>query len=197
MSVSISRITAGGDDAVACVIPAAGAGTRFGQPKAEAEVEPGVRFLDRVVARAAECGAMPVVAIVSAGVRVPAPAVAVEGSAKGDQLGSIRRGLARLASSGARGALVWPVDHPYVAVSTARAVVDAFRRSDAPIVVPVFKGKRGHPALFARETWLDLMTAADGGARFVVHRYGSLVLEVVVEDPNVLRDVDTRADLIV
>lgn len=184
-------------DAIACVIPAAGAGIRFGQPKAEAEVEPGVRFLDRVVARAVECGASPVIAVVSAGVRVPAPAIAVDGSSKGDQLGSIRRGLARLASSGVRGTLVWPVDHPYVAVATARAVVDEYRRSRSPIVVPIFEGRRGHPVLFARDTWLDLMTAADGGARSVVHRYGSLVLEVVVDDPNVLRDVDARTDLIV
>jgi molybdenum cofactor cytidylyltransferase len=181
----------------ACVIPAAGAGTRFGEPKAEAEVEPGVRFLDRVIARAVECGASPVVAVVVSGVRVPAPAVSVTGTPKSDQLGSIRRGLAQLASSSVRGALVWPVDHPYVAVTTARAVVDGFQRSGAPIVVPIFEGKRGHPALFSRETWLDLMTAADGGARSVVHRYGDLVLEVAVDDPNVLRDVDTRADLIV
>lgn len=181
----------------ACVIPAAGAGTRFGQPKAEAEIEPGVRFLDRVVASAAECGATPVVAVVGSGVSVPAPAVAVEGSARGDQLGSIRRGLARLASSGVGSTLVWPVDHPYVAVTTALAVIDGYRRSGAPIVVPTFEGKRGHPTLFAREIWLDLMTAGDGGARTVVHRYDSLVLEVAVDDPNVLRDVDTRADLLV
>jgi molybdenum cofactor cytidylyltransferase len=89
------------------------------------------------------------------------------------------------------------VDHPYVAVTTAQAVVEGHRSTGAPIVVPVYEGKRGHPVLFARETWLDVMTAADGGARSVVHRYGDLVLEIAVDDPNVLRDVDTRADLIV
>jgi CTP:molybdopterin cytidylyltransferase MocA len=116
---------------------------------------------------------------------------------KGDQLASVRRGLARLASTPARSTLLWPVDHPYVAVTTAQAVVEGYRRSGAPVVVPVYEGRRGHPVLFARETWLDLMTAADGGARSVVHRYGDLVLEITVDDPNVLRDVDTRADLIV
>ena len=149
------------------------------------------------MARAVESGAQPVVAVVASGVRVPAPAVAVDGTSKGDQLGSIRRGLARLASSNVQSTLVWPVDHPYVAVTTVQSVVDGYRRSRAPVVVPIFEGKRGHPVLFAREAWLDLMTASDGGARSVVHRYGSLVLEVVVSDPNVLRDVDTRADLIV
>ena len=181
----------------ACVIPAAGEGKRFGHPKAEVELEAGVRFLDRVIGLAAACGAQPIVAVVRPGVLVPAPAVPVDGAATGDQIGSIRRGLARLASTGATSTLVWPVDHPYVAVATASAVVDGFRRSGAPIVVPIFQGRRGHPVLFARETWLDLMTAADGGARSVVHRHGSAVLEVEVDDPNVLRDVDTRADLLV
>jgi CTP:molybdopterin cytidylyltransferase MocA len=184
-------------ESYACVIPAAGAGVRFGAPKASAEIEPGVRFLDRVVALAVESGADPVVAVVAPGVRVPSPALSVDGSAKGDQLASLRRGLARLASTSVRGTLLWPVDHPYVAVTTARALIDGHRRSGSPIVVPIFEGRRGHPVLFARETWLDLMTAADGGARSVVQRYGALVLEVAVDDPNVLRDVDTRADLIV
>lgn len=183
--------------AFACVIPAAGEGRRFGQPKAEAELEDGIRFLDRVIALAAACGAHPIVAVVRPGVHVPTPGVSVDGSATGDQIGSIRRGLARLASSNTRSTLVWPVDHPYVAVATASAVVDGFRRSGAPIVVPIFQGRRGHPVLFARETWLDLMTAADGGARSVVQRHGPAVLEVEVDDPNVLRDVDTRADLLV
>jgi CTP:molybdopterin cytidylyltransferase MocA len=190
-------MTTGEPRTFACVIPAAGEGARFGHPKAEAELAPGVRFLDRVVAIAAGCGADPIVAVVRPGVLVPAPAVQVDGSPTGDQIGSIRRGLARLASSSVRGTLVWPVDHPYVAVATANAVADGFRRSGAPIVVPIFEGRRGHPVLFARETWLDLMTAADGGARSVVHRHGAAVLEVEVDDPNVLRDVDTRADLIV
>ena len=181
----------------ACVIPAAGMGRRFGGPKAEAEISPGVRFLDRVVALAAQSGAEPVVAVVMPGVRVPREAVAVEGSPKGDQLASVRRGLARLAGTPARSTLLWPVDHPYVAVTTATVVVEGHRRTGAPVVVPVYEGRRGHPVLFARETWLDLMTAADGGARSVVHRYGNLVLEIAVDDPNVLRDVDTRADLIV
>ena len=181
----------------ACVIPAAGLGLRFGQPKAEAEIAPGVRFLDRVVSLALQCGADPIIAVIGPGVRAPGSAVAVEGSPSGDQLASVRRGLARLASNPARSALLWPVDHPYVAVTTAKAVVEGHRGTGAPIVVPVYDGRRGHPVLFARETWLDLMTATEGGARSVVHRYGDLVLEIAVDDPNVLRDVDTRADLIV
>jgi CTP:molybdopterin cytidylyltransferase MocA len=105
-------MTTGERRTFACVIPAAGEGARFGHPKAEAELAPGVRFLDRVVALAAGCGADPIVAVVRPGVLVPAPAVRVDGSPTGDQIGSIRRGLSRLASSSVRGTLDWTVDHP-------------------------------------------------------------------------------------
>ena len=91
--------------------------------------------------------------------------------------------------------LVWPVDHPIVLATSALAVVDAARRTGAPIVVPVHDGKRGHPVWFARETWRELMTVADGGARAVVHAYGARVHEVPVSDAGVRRDIDTKGDL--
>ena len=180
----------------ACVVLAAGAGTRFGEPKATAEVRPGVRLLDAVVALAAAAESDPIVAVVQPGVSVPPPARAVSsGNPRAEQISSLRLGLAQLANAPAAAALVWPVDHPLVMLESVLALVDAHQRTGAPIVVPVYHGRRGHPALFARETWRELMTVADGGARAVVHAYGTRVHEVPVDDPGVLRDIDTRADL--
>jgi CTP:molybdopterin cytidylyltransferase MocA len=112
-----------------------------------------------------------------------------------EQVSSLRLGLAQLANTDAQGVLVWPVDHPFALPTSAFAVVDAAQRTGAPIVVPVHAGKRGHPVWFARETWRELMTVADGGARAVVHAYGAAVVEVPVPDAGVLRDIDTRGDL--
>lgn len=180
----------------ACVIPGAGDGTRFGQPKAEAEITPGERFIDRVVRVAIASGANPVLAVVRRGVRVNPPAVAVDGERTTDQLSSVRRGLARLAGTPARGVLLWPVDHPYVTLPAVLAIVDAFRATAALIVVPVYEGQRGHPIMFSRECWRELMTA-DGsdGAPEMMRRFESSVYEVAVSDREVLRDVNTRADL--
>ena len=75
------------------------------------------------------------------------------------------------------------------------AVVDAARRTGAPIVVPVHDGRRGHPVWFARETWRELMTVTDGGARAVVRAYCERVHEVAVSDVGIARDIDTKADL--
>ena len=78
-------------------------------------------------------------------------------------------------------------DHPFVALGSVLALIDAHQRTGAPIIIPVYEGRRGHPALFARETWRELVTVADGGARTVVHAYGARVHEVGVGDPAVLR----------
>lgn len=179
-----------------CVVLAAGAGSRFGEPKAGALVREGVRFLDTVCEVAHWAGADPIVAVVPPGMVAP-PGVrpVVNADAAGEQVTSLRLGLAQLANAPAEGALVWPVDHPFVRVESVLAVLDTAWRTGAPIVVPVHEGRRGHPTWFARGTWRELMTVPAGGARAVVHAYGARVGEVRVADGGVLRDIDTLADL--
>jgi molybdenum cofactor cytidylyltransferase len=179
-----------------CVVLAAGAGTRFGEPKAGAIVRDGVRFIDAVVETARLAGADPIVVVVPAGFAAPTGTrVVVNADATGEQIKSVRLGLAQLTNSAAAGALLWPVDHPFVRLESALAVLDAAKRTGAPIVIPTYDGQRGHPAWFVRDTWRELVTVADGGARAVVRAYGSRVNEVAVTDAGVVRDVDTPADL--
>ena len=180
----------------AAIVLAAGAGRRFGQPKVSATLPDGRRFLNVVVEHCRTCGADPVVVVVPSAADAPnGVRVVVNANASGEQVTSLRLGLAQLANSNAGGALVWPVDHPFALATSGLAVVDAARRTKAPIVVPVHEGTRGHPVWFARDTWRELMTVAQGGARAVVHAYGTRVQEVTVSDEGVRRDVDTPADL--
>ena len=180
----------------AAIVLAAGAGTRFGEPKVNALLPDGRRFIDVVVEHCRTAGADPVIAVVPPGTDAPARARAVVNTKpKAEQVTSLRLGLAQLANADATGVLVWPVDHPFARAESALAVVDAARRTGAPIVVPVTQDGRGHPVWFSRETWRELMTVADGGARAVVRSYGARVLEVPVGDAGIRRDIDTREDL--
>ena len=155
----------------------------------------GERFLDAVVRVATEAGLSPIVAVVQPSVAVPASAVSVTNSQqRSEQSASLRLALARLANDAAQAVIMWPVDHPFVLLSSVLALVDAFKRTRAPIVLPVFEGRRGHPVLFARSVWQDLMTAT-GGARTVVHAHAEDVIEVRVPDEAVTRDIDTRSDM--
>lgn len=181
---------------VAAIIIGAGAGTRFGEPKAAAALHDGRRFLDAVAATARDAGCNPIVAVLPPGVEAPAGVRAAVNSEPGsEQVASVRIGLAKLVNTDAAGVLLWPVDHPFVSIESVLALLDCARRTGAPIVIPTFEGRRGHPAFFRRDTWLELMTVTDGGARAVVRAYGDRAITIPVRDRGVVRDIDTRADL--
>ena len=182
--------------AIACVILAAGAGSRFGEPKGGAELRPGVRFVDAVAETARSAGAAPVIVVAPPGLPLPTGTIGVTNpDPRGEQIQSLRLGLAQLVSVAVGGALAWPVDHPFVDVAAVRSIMDAAKRTGAPIVLPVFEGRRGHPVYFSRDCWRDLATVREGGARAVVHARAAEIVEVSVNNIGVVRDIDTRADM--
>jgi len=91
--------------------------------------------------------------------------------------------------------VVWlPLDHPMVSPDVVRTVVAAARSGDAAVTLPVSNGRRGHPAVFARQVFEALQDPElEGGARTVVHRCvdAGTALLVDTDDPGVLMDVDT------
>ena len=175
---------------------AAGHGTRFGEPKAQARLASGERFLDAVVRVATEADLSPIVAVVPRGLEAPSPARAlVNPNPRSEQAASLRLALASLANDPAEAVCVWPVDHPFVNVLSVLALMDAFKRTHAPVVLPTHEGRRGHPVIFARAVWLELMTTTAGGARTVVHAHAADVAEVPVTDDGVSRAIDVRSDM--
>ena len=107
-------------------------------------------------------------------------------------IGSIRAGLASVARHPVDGILVWPVDRPHVQVATITALCAVQTANDHPIIIPRHAGRRGHPVIFRRAVFDELLNAPDGeGARAVVHKDPSRVLELEVDDPAVIQDVNT------
>lgn len=103
---------------------------------------------------------------------------------------SIATGVAE--RSGAPGWLVLPGDMPLVRPSTLLAVAAAL--AEHPVAYAQYKGRRGHPVAFGSELYSELVTlSGDEGARRLVSRYPAHGVEV--DDPGVLVDVDTPADL--
>jgi molybdenum cofactor cytidylyltransferase len=96
------------------------------------------------------------------------------------------------ARANASGWLILPGDMPLVQPATLVAV--AAQLEHHPVVCAHYKGRRGHPVGFSSELYSELaMLSGDEGARRLVARYPALGLEV--DDPGVLVDVDTEADL--
>jgi molybdenum cofactor cytidylyltransferase len=111
------------------------------------------------------------------------------------QLSSIKAGI-RAVAPDASAALIHLTDHPTVKAETFAAVVDAYRQSKKPIVIARHGGRRGHPVLFDRSLFAELLDAPeDQGARVVVNADASRVVYVDVDDPGILLDLDTPEDL--
>lgn len=180
---------------IAGIVLAAGRSRRMGEPKPFLRLG-GFTFLERAV-RALRDGGCDPVWVVAADERVAEAAaalgarVALNPEPDSEQLHSLRIGLRTLPAD-AEAAAVLPVDIPEA--DAVRAVVDAFRATRAPVVVPAREGKHGHPVLFARATWPELLGAElPDGARTVVHAHAHDRVEVPVAAlPN---DVDTPDDL--
>jgi molybdenum cofactor cytidylyltransferase len=111
------------------------------------------------------------------------------------QLSSIKAGIRALPSD-ASAALIHLTDHPTVKAETFAGVVEAHRRSRKPIVIARHDGHRGHPVLFERSIFAELLDAPeDQGARVVVNANASRVVYTDVDDPGILLDLDTPEDL--
>lgn len=87
------------------------------------------------------------------------------------------------------------VDHPLITSEMVDRIVTAFRETNSPIVVPTCAGRRGHPTLFARPVFQELLDApSDQGARHVVRADATRVLELELADPAILTRIDTPED---
>ena len=108
------------------------------------------------------------------------------------QLSSIQAALRNLAEGEATdGMMLFLVDHPFISTVLVDRLVNEFYRSGKPLVLPVFGGKRGHPVIFARWLYQELLEAPlDKGARTVVWAHGDEVREVPTEQEGVVLNLN-------
>ena len=180
------------------VVVAAGRGSRFGGPLHKLE-QPfaGHTVLAATVRRAIETQ-LPVVVVTIealaaqvAGQLAQRDIVVLSESEAARGMGnSIAAGVAE--RSGAPGWLVLPGDMPLVRPDSILAVASALEQR--VIVFAQHRGRRGHPVGFAAELYSELiLLSGNEGARRITARYPAFGQEL--DDPGVLTDIDTQADL--
>ena len=98
---------------------------------------------------------------------------------------ALRRGAARV--------VVMLGDLPFVRADTVARVAAAAAAPDA-IAAPAWHGERGHPVVFGA-AHLPMLAAASGdrGAGALLRTHAVTIVDV--DDPGILRDIDTPADL--
>jgi molybdenum cofactor cytidylyltransferase len=184
---------------VAGIVLAAGRSRRMGQPKPLLQVG-GESFISHAVTTLVHGGCHPVFAVTAADATEAArqaegagARVVLNAAPESEQIDSLRLALA--AADDADAVLILPVDHPLIRSDTVSALIHAFARTGRPAVRVRFRGTPGHPALFARSLYPELKAPLSAGAQEVLDRHGDQVLDVEVDDPGVLSDIDTPDDL--
>ncbi|MEK7210601.1 MAG: nucleotidyltransferase family protein, partial [Candidatus Binatota bacterium] len=90
------------------------------------------------------------------------------------------------------GILVHLVDHPFVSLALVDQMIERFYASKKLIVVPRYKGRRGHPVLFSSGLFAELLnTPLEQGAKAVVHAHRDETLEIETDYEGVIIDIDT------
>jgi CTP:molybdopterin cytidylyltransferase MocA len=192
---------------IAGLVLAAGAGTRFGGPKALATHADGTPWLVSAIRALADAGCSPVLVVLGAR---GDEAEAVLASAA--DLGDVRAlhaddwatGLSASLRAGLRAAAaldppplalaVAPVDVPDLDAATVLRVLDAGPVDPATLRQAVFRGRPGHPALLGRAHWAALAASAhgDSGARGYLAEHGALLVEAADLTTGADVDVDPR-----
>ena len=187
---------------IVAVVLSAGESSRMGSPKALLPIS-GMPFIEEIV-RALKGTKVDEILVVlghhAAEIQeriahLPITVVVNEDYKKG-QLSSLVAALrslqSRTDSAKIDGLLVHLVDHPFISPPLVDEMIDRFYQSRKLIVVPRCRGRRGHPVLFSRALFSELLsTPVDQGAKAVVHAHRDQTLEVETEYEGVTIDIDT------
>jgi molybdenum cofactor cytidylyltransferase len=188
------------------VLPAAGNSTRMGRPKLLLPFG-GRTVLEGAISALRQAGVDQVLVVVGAHVPELA-AVATQAGAlvsrlteeTADMRATVERGLhwleGRFSPQPEDAWLLCPADHPTLdPVVVRQLLVARAEQPQASIFIPIFDGRRGHPALIG---WRHVaaMRALPAGVGFNVYlrQQAGATREVNVTSVDVLRDLDTPED---
>jgi molybdenum cofactor cytidylyltransferase len=183
---------------LAAVVPAAGLSRRMGREKILLPFGRST-LLETILATLATAGVTQVVAVLRPDLpeaadraRRSGARVVLNPHPEEEMLESIRLGLLEIPSDVAA-VFIWPADHP--AVSAGTVAMLARSADPARALIPSWRSRHGHPALVGRNLLSSIGEIPPGeGLRHLWRTKSEAVVEVAVEDPGVVRNVDTPED---
>jgi molybdenum cofactor cytidylyltransferase len=187
---------------IVAVILSAGESSRMGRPKALLPID-GVRFVEKIVSALKSTDVGNIIVVLGHNAEEMRQKISdlpvtilINHDYKQGQLSSLQVAISHLESSSkgspVDGILVHLVDHPYISATLVDLMIKRFYETKKLIVVPRFQGRRGHPVIFARALFSELLAAGpDQGAKPVVHAHRDDTLEIDTGDEGVLIDIDT------
>jgi molybdenum cofactor cytidylyltransferase len=182
------------------VILAAGDSSRMGYPKALLPLGDEI-FLNAVLRKIEKLGLpVPVVVLGRDAARIQPmieehrTRILLNQAPDRGQLSSIQLALADV-DPHFIGCLIWPVDQPGVPESIVGDLVELFLSSGAMMALPRCGDKKGHPAIFHRSLFKELMAIPPSeGAKNLVLKYQTQTAVLQTAEPSTIQDIDTPED---
>jgi len=86
-------------------------------------------------------------------------------------------------------------DQPSVSKEVIDKIVDAYQKTGKGIVLPVYEKERGHPVIIDMKYKDEVESLSpDIGLRGTVYSHPEDILEVEVDTPEILQDIDDETD---
>jgi len=186
---------------LAAVILSGGASSRMGSPKALLPYQ-GRPFLEHLleVVQNPKIGVRRVVLgahaePITRAIDLDPDEIVINHEWEKGQLSSIQAGLRSL-PRGTDGMVLCLIDHPLISAKLVDALIDQFYATRAPIVLPMFEGKRGHPVIFSETLYEELHRApADVGARSVVWAHAKEISELATVEEGCILNLNDPGTL--
>lgn len=173
------------------IILCAGASQRMGEPKWKALIE-GKSFLQLIIAAFNNAGIEHILAVF----RKPLPDIQtciplLNPNPERGQLSSLKTALYELPPG--HPFMMQLVDRPLVKSRTFKTMISEY---DGNIVIPAFKGRKGHPVIFPPQMRQILLDCDDScGIRAGIQAWKGEIKILEVNDEAVLWNIDTKEDL--
>lgn len=120
--------------------------------------------------------------------------IVVNDNWKEGQIESLRTGIRNL-SSKCEGFMFTLVDHPLVTLFTYKILVEIWVCDKSRIVLPSYNMRKGHPAIFPGFLFDEILSRKlPGGAREILKENREIIRFVTVDDPGIVKDIDTIED---
>ena len=183
----------------AAIVPAAGKGERFGGAKLVARIGRDT-MLDRTLRSLFDAAIDLAIVVTAPDADLAAVAGLADPRVRRVQNPDPSRGMfssiqCALESAEGDPLIVLPADMPFVRSATVAAVIAECVQSKQ-IAMPSYGGKRGHPVAFPASVRAALLAASpESTLKLALLATGVAHVELAVDDPGVLRDVDVPSDL--
>lgn len=186
---------------ITCVLLAAGLSSRFGSPKAVAQIH-GKILLTRQIEMLSSAGIEQIIVVLGAHAEQIKPFIAADSKIKAvfnehypqGQTSSVKAGISEAPAG--NDILLLPVDFPFILPETVVQLTEYFNKNVPNILIPTYNQRKGHPPVFShllRDEILQLENSF--GLNEIIRHHQNEVQLLPVQDKGVLATFNTPDEL--